>query len=296
MLPPTFTPALLRQLELLRLRSRRAFLGSRQGGHLSPKKGHGLEFSDYRQYELGDNPRHIDWGVYGRTDRLYVKRYQEEQDLRVLLVLDASPSMRPPGGEAKWELARDITMALAYIGLMEQDSVIVAALGAGASPTFTGPRAVHVVGEFIGKLNPINVAADEHFFSREVRRAGARIKFPGVAVVISDFLMSLNEIESAFRALRSKNLDITAVQVLADEVEPRVFQNELVAVDVETKERISISLAGSMREQYVQAFNAHQESLRGFFADTGVRFIETTADSDLARVMSEGLAQSGLLQ
>ena len=84
----TFTPAFLRQLELLRLRARRSYLGTRQGGHLSLKRGHGIEFSDYRKYELGDDPRHIDWSAYARSERLYIKRFREEQDLSVLLLLD----------------------------------------------------------------------------------------------------------------------------------------------------------------------------------------------------------------
>ena len=79
----TFDSSYLAQLELLRLESRNKFLGSRQGGHLSLKKGHGIEFSDYWQYEIGDNPRYIDWKAYGRTDKLYVKQFQEEQDLLV---------------------------------------------------------------------------------------------------------------------------------------------------------------------------------------------------------------------
>ena len=71
-------------------------MGMRQGGHASIKRGQGIEFSDYRQYQLGDNPRYIDWGLYGRSDKLYVKRFSEEQDLSVLIILDTSASMVTP--------------------------------------------------------------------------------------------------------------------------------------------------------------------------------------------------------
>ena len=80
--------AFLKQLELLKINSRRSFLGSRQGGHASIKRGHGIEFSDYRKYVPGDDPRHIDWNVYARTERVYVKRFQEEQDLSVFIFLE----------------------------------------------------------------------------------------------------------------------------------------------------------------------------------------------------------------
>src|SRR5262245_21429064 len=115
MLPATFTPEFLRNLELFKIKARRAYLGNRQGGHISPKRGHGIEFSDFREYELGDNPRWIDWGVYARTDRLYVRRYQEEQNLSVLVVVDASHSMRTPPEDKKWESARDLALALSYV-------------------------------------------------------------------------------------------------------------------------------------------------------------------------------------
>ncbi len=72
MLPESFTPQFLKQLELLKLNARRSFLGSRQGAHLSQKRGHGIEFSEYRKYELGDNPRYIDWGVYAQGIDNYI--------------------------------------------------------------------------------------------------------------------------------------------------------------------------------------------------------------------------------
>ena len=101
-LPEAFTPEYLRQLELLRIRARRAFLGTKQGGHVSLKRGHGIEFSDFRQYQPGDDPRHIDWSVFARSERLYVKQFQEEQDLTVLLLIDSTASMVTPSNEKKW--------------------------------------------------------------------------------------------------------------------------------------------------------------------------------------------------
>jgi len=80
-----FTPGFFRRLQQLKIQTRRSYLGSRSGSHISKRRGHGLEFSDYRTYVPGDDFRHIDWGVYGRTDRLYVKEFREEQELQVLL-------------------------------------------------------------------------------------------------------------------------------------------------------------------------------------------------------------------
>ena len=91
-----FTPSFFRRLQQLKIRTRRALLGSRQGTHLSQRRGQGLEFADYRPYTAGDDYRHIDGGIYGRTHRLYVRELRAEHDLNVLVCLDASLSMAYP--------------------------------------------------------------------------------------------------------------------------------------------------------------------------------------------------------
>ncbi len=87
MIPTLFTKEYFQQLETAKIRARKKFLGARQGGHISPRKGQGLEFSDYRQYELGDNPRNIDWNVYARSDRFVIKRFQEEESRSFLFMI-----------------------------------------------------------------------------------------------------------------------------------------------------------------------------------------------------------------
>jgi len=294
MLPSSFTPQFLNQLELFKIRARRSFLGSRQGGHLSPKRGHGIEFSDYRQYELGDNPRHIDWGVYGRTDRLYVKRFQEEQDLRVLLVVDGSASMGQDSTDPKWERARDIALALGYIALMEQDTVSAAILGSRTSPVLSGPRAVHQLGALFDRLVP----GGEGHFARDIQRAAAQIKFPGVAVVISDFLCPFEEVERGFNALRSRNLDITAVQILSDE-DLRPFErggDSAIAIDRETSERVDVHFTPELRAEYQQILEDHCEQLRDFCAGARISYALALTSESLGDWLQNILPRVGILR
>ena len=105
----TFSPSFFKRLQQLKIHTRRTFLGSRQGGHLSLRRGHGLEFADYRLYTSGDDFRHIDWGIYGRTDRLYVKQFREEQDLNVFFLIDASQSMDFPQNENKFKMCLNLS-------------------------------------------------------------------------------------------------------------------------------------------------------------------------------------------
>src|ERR1051325_8840565 len=116
--PPPWRPlprAFLTRCEPLRLRARRRFLGRRKGSHLSPRRGTSLEFADYRSYSAGDDPRSVGWGLYARTDRLYVKVFQEEEDLFGYVFFDASASMAHPAEDRKFEAATALGLALCYV-------------------------------------------------------------------------------------------------------------------------------------------------------------------------------------
>jgi len=292
MLPEIFTPELLNTLELFHIQAKRAYLGTRQGGHVSIKRGHGIEFSDYRKYELGDNPRHIDWGVYARSDRLYVKRFQEEQDLSVLIVLDTSASMVTPT-TGKWEMARNIGLALAWIALMQQDTVTMAAPGHLVVPRASGARAIHHLGARFSELN-VDGRGD---FLDSVRQAVNAIRFPGVAIFISDLLMPLADIQAVFNLMRAKNLDITAIQVLSPEdLEPLKGTEEAIVVDSETGEEIPISLAGAQRGEYEFLLEQHNRRLSELFAGGRISFTRVRSDEPLSDVVINNLPRTGLIK
>lgn len=291
MLPPSFTPEYLRTMELLKLRARRAYLGTRQGGHLSPKRGHGIEFSDYRKYELGDNPRHIDWGVYGRSDRLYVKRFQEEQELTVMIVLDTSNSMRTPTG--KWEKARDIALSLAYIALLEQDTVVLSAPGYLTSPHYHGGRAFHHIGKTLMELEPTGIQD----LVSGVHRSISSVGFPGVAIFISDLLIPFEQTRAICNSMRAKNFDTTVIQVLSSEdLDPLSSEDSAVAVDSETGKEVPLSLNSEFREDYSVLLKEHNEKLADYFAGTRIGYAQTRAEDPLRQTMTEKLAKVGLLQ
>ena len=129
MLPEPFTPAFLNQLETLRLRTRKEFLGGHSGSYGSPRRGTSLEFADYRRYVPGDDLRYLDWGIYARSDRLYVKLFREEVDLFAYLFIDASASMAFPSVREKFLPASHIGAALSYVVLANHDHVKIHLLG-----------------------------------------------------------------------------------------------------------------------------------------------------------------------
>ncbi len=293
MLPETFTPEFLRQLELLKIRSRRAYLGSRQGGHVSPKRGHGIEFSDYRMYELGDSPRWIDWGVYARTDRLYVRRYQEEQNLSILIIIDTSASMLALPEDRKWERAVEMALVLSYVGLMEHDSIVVAAPGYYLSPRLSGAKAIHTLGSALQKVRPDGRAVD---FAYEFSRAASHVRFPGVAVFISDLLMPIVDVRRLFSVLLARNLDVTALQILGPaDTDPLEQSAEVIAVDSENGEELQLALDPDQRAHYQHLLAAHNAQLQEFFAERRVGFVRTSSKAALREYVATVLEQSGLL-
>lgn len=293
MLPESFTPDFLSQLELLRIRSRRAFLGSRQGGHVSPKRGHGIEFSDYRKYEAGDNPRHIDWGLYARTDRLYVKRFQEEQDLHVLIVVDTSASMGVPAEDTKWETARDIALSLAYVALMEQDSVTISALGRFHSPPFYGGRGIHALGRMLCEVKP----GGGKNFETDMQQAASRVRFPGVAIVISDFLMPFGVLETWFLSLRAKNLDITAIQVLGrGDITPLENEHSALAIDSESGTEIELVMDETERRDYGVLLMQHNQLLKTYLFESRIPYALALSSQNLVDIVRGSISETGLLR
>lgn len=292
-LPERLTPSFLKRLELLRMHSRRAFLGSRQGGHISLKKGHGIEFSDYRRYSLGDNPRHIDWGVYGRSDKLYVKRFQEEQDLPFLVVLDKTFSMMRPEHDGKWEMARDIALSLTYIAFLQHDRVRIGIPGSQLSAQYQSPRALHRLAH---ELEQCPSPSPEEFF-RGLPAVLQRFRFPGMAVFLSDFLFPLEHLEKIIKSFQAKNLDSTFIQILgaADRglsINPDAHR----LLDAESGSYLDLEFSREIRDEYHHLLDGHLQSIRQMCHSSHIRFFSFSSDEDIESIMCIELPRAGFLR
>src|ERR1700728_3091763 len=133
-LPAEFTPDFIARLDQLRIRTRQRYAGMGRGMHLSPKRGSSLEFNDYRHYSPGDDFRYIDWGLYGRTDKLYIKLFKEEEDLLTYIFIDASASMGFPERDRKFESAIATALAIAYVALASGDRVMIRVIAGRGTP------------------------------------------------------------------------------------------------------------------------------------------------------------------
>ena len=223
----------LTQLDRLALVSRRVFRGRARGERKSPRKGMSVEFSDYRQYGVGDDLRYVDWNIYGRLDRLYLKLFVNEEDLCLHLLLDGSGSMSF-GDPPKLRYAARLAAALGFVGLVNLERVGVAVvrdrMAEGWSPTRGRAQFLPLV-DFAGRLR----AGGPTGLSEGLTAYALRSREAGVAVLISDLLDPAGY-ERGLKALLERRFDVHVIHVLAREEMDPTLAGDLRLTDVETGE------------------------------------------------------------
>ena len=295
MLPEPFTPQFLTQLETLRLRTRKEFLGSHTGNYSSPRRGTSLEFADYRRYAPGDDLRYLDWGIYARTDRLYVKIFREEVDLFAYVFIDASASMAFPSREQKFLPAAHVALALSYVILANQDHVKLHVLSehGSASPFYRGRRRMADCVDFATGANvggALDLAASLSGHLQRMRR-------PGKAILISDFLMPAAAYQQGLNLLRAFNLDIAAIQVLTrQEVDPDFPAGSLALIDSESQREIRHQWNGNARRDYQTRLAYHNLELKSFCHQSGIHYLLYVNDRDLSDFIFATLPAIGLFK
>jgi len=289
-------PATLRKLDALTLHTNRSLRGFRIGNHRSASRGQGIEFADYRNYIAGDNPRNIDWGVYGRTEKLYVRTYTEEQNLSVLIYLDSSNSMRCTTNSDKWDWATNVFAALGYIGIRDRERVLISS-GIFNAPVSVGnlPELRSVTERLINAPKySTNLSLLPEVELQTLSNTLSKLKTPGIGIILSDFLMPLADIQQIVLRFVSHNFDITAVQIISDQdLAPFGNANYGTALDSETGEELIVSVEPN---QYLKHLNQHYDQVSLLLQKNGARFIRSTAKKDLFEFLSRNIRKSGILR
>ena len=296
MLPEPFTANFLTRLETLRLRTRKEFLGGQSGSYSSPRRGTSLEFADYRRYAPGDDLRYLDWGIYARTDRLYIKVFREEVDLFAYMFIDASASMAFPSRAEKFLPASHVALALAYVILANHDHVkfhLLQGAAGRASQFYRGRRRMADCLNFATSVTPggaLDLAPSLGEHLKKLRR-------PGKAILISDFLMPAANYQQGLNVLRAFNLDIAVIQVLSrQEVDPDFPNGSLALVDSETQEEIRYRWNGDVRRNYQSKLVHHNLEIRSFCHLSGIHYSLYVTDRDLGDFVFATLPAIGLFK
>ena len=292
-LPSLISSELLGKLELLRMHTRRQFFGQRQGRHLSLRKGLGIEFADYRKYELGDNPRHIDWGMYGRSDKLYVKTFKEEEDISILIVLDGSASMRTSVSGQKWERAQSLAMSLAYVGLLGRDRVSVHIPGVLETSFVSHPSAIY---QLASQLASVEFKEDAHdSIKKDFRVSLERLRSPGLLFFLSDFLFGQETLTDLVKSVQGKNVEASFFAVLADEdLSLKDLPDDFVAEDSEFFNEVECARQRSIDEEYEFLSTKHFSQISEGLHDAGIRFSMFEEKSDLSEYLFQTLPPTGI--
>jgi uncharacterized protein (DUF58 family) len=295
-LPEEFTPEFIARLEQLRIKTRREYVGLGKGSHLSPRRGSSLEFSDFRHYSLGDDFRYIDWGLYGRTDKLYIKLFKEEEDLLTYIFIDASASMAFPPRDRKFAAAIATALAVAYVALASGDRVMIRVLGGMGSPpapTFVYGR--HRIVELGRVLNAIQPAGEVDL-APALAREMVSIRRAGKVFVISDFLVLLNSVERALGIFRAANMDVSAVQILGGaELDGQGLQGDVEVVDAESGERVRVAIGQRQRAQYRATLLRLAHEIQRFCFRSGLRYAMHTTDQNFHDFFLHAATHLGLV-
>ncbi len=281
------------KLEQLDIVSRRIFAGRMKGERRSKRKGQSVEFADYRNYVVGDDLRFLDWNVYGRLERLFLKLFFEEEDLHVNVLIDMSRSMEY-GSPAKALYAKRVAAAIAYIGLVNYNRVTVCAFSDRYGPEMAGVRGrrlIHQVLEFLGDVEAEGAGnmsgACRHFAIRHPQR--------GVVLVLSDF-MDKGGYETGLRYLIGRHYDLYCIQMLSpEEIEP-TLTGDLRLVDVEDEDIAEVTISRALINRYKQNLTAYCQQLRDFCTRRGVSYMFTSTQVPFDQLVLSYLRKRGLLR
>jgi uncharacterized protein (DUF58 family) len=300
------TPELLRRLEQFQLLAARRSKSSARGERRSKARGQSVEFADFRSYVAGDDFRHLDWNLYGRLDKLFLKLYEEERELPVRIFLDASESMTF-GAPPKFDFARQVAAAVGYVALCGFDRVTMhifpepdpaapnvdaAALSAelAARGGLRSVRGRKSSLQFFQNLSQITArgAAD---LNEGLRRGALSSRQTGVAVVLSDFLDPAGY-ESGLTALIGRGFQVNAIQILApEELNPGTY-GDLRLVDCETGGMQEVTFGKYRLKAYQQTVQNFCQRLREYCTGRGMSFFSVSSETPLEQLLLKQLRQA----
>jgi len=290
---PPLDLALLHDLPSLELRARYMMEGFLTGLHRSPQKGFSVEFAEYRAYQLGDDLRRVDWRLYGRTDRLHVKQFEHETQLRVFLVLDTSASMaytsNPAARLRKIDFARTVLAALGLLALRQGDAFGLALIGADLEDYLKPKASQPHWRTALGHLDAIQTGGTTGL-AKGLTSLAELLPRRSLVVIASDFYENTAALNAALRRLRFDHQEIIAFHTL-DPVEIDLNEDwHGIFVDAETGQRLNLD-AVAVRQGYRKRFQAFLEQTQTSFLDQAGDYSLLRTDADPMSALGNYLAR-----
>lgn len=309
--------SLIARLSALDLTSRKILSGKLKGERRSKRRGQSVEFADHRQYVVGDDLRHIDWNIFGRLDRLFLKLFLEEEDLSLHVIIDASGSS-DAGNPSKFVFMQQVALALSYVGLVNLHRVTVSVIGglntgraedAGGTPPVAtdstrdaniltqlrdlrGRRRLQDLARFLIGTIP---GGGGDAFTEACKRIAITRRGKGVMLVLSDFFVK-EGYDTALRLLVGRGYDVYALQVLSpQELEPDIG-GDLRLKDCEDGDVAEVTISAPLLKKYKANLTAYCNRLRDFCARREIIHLLVPSSTAVDVVVLDYLRRRGLVK
>lgn len=278
------TPAAINAMGRLPLLARTVVEGFITGLHTSPFHGFSVEFTEHRKYTPGDPLRDLDWVVYGRTDRYYIKRYREETNLRCRILLDASASMGfASQATSKLEYACRLAACLAYLAIRQRDAVGLTVCHAeGVSEIPPAARPAHL-GRIMELLETTRAGGNPSIASA-FHETAERMRRRGLVIAISDLLDPEEELIGALRHLRHRHHDVILFHLMDPAEEELPYRHISEFVDMETGESLMAD-PQTLRQQYREAIGDFRQRYRRACSDSAIDYMEVNTAEPFTRLL-----------
>lgn len=270
--PRTFLdPAVLARLLPLPLNSRHAMLGNVSGKHRSPVRGSSIEFAQYRKYVPGDDTRRLDWRMWGRSDRYYIKEFEADTNLRLCLIVDASGSMafKQPG-DTRMDYARRLAGSLAYLAAEQGDAVGLWTMNAKTQHEIPAKRGASHLGLVLDSLAGLQ-AVGETRLVQSLHAAAEKIPQRALVCIVSDLFVSPAELKPALQHLRFRKHDVAVFHLLAQQEIDFDFDRPARFVDLEGNEPV-LADPTDIARQYRDAVRQYLADIDDLIRTTGIDY------------------------
>ncbi|MFJ8261710.1 DUF58 domain-containing protein [Rummeliibacillus sp. NPDC094406] len=272
------------------LQSRSRIRGQHKGSHRSHRFGSSLDFSDFREYHPGDDVRQLDWNIYARTEKYFIKRFLDEQEMRVHILLDTTKSMVQ---DDKWELAKLLTAALGSMVLNKDDHLSFSYVTDTPVPPFRrkGASFQYAFEQTVAKL-------ENHIVNKSFANNAMNIvpKDSTILIIISDGLEPIEEWQAFLKQTPKVAGDVRFLQLqTAQEIAPN-FTGDVQLVDVETKEPLNVSMSQNVTTSYKQLREAHQQQLEALCHQYGIAFLPVKTYDGIQHILFQQLTKAYWIQ
>lgn len=292
---PLLSPEFIAKLDRLDILSRKMLAGKVKGERRSKRKGQSVEFADYRNYVAGDDLRFIDWNLYARLEKLFLKLFMEEEDLSVYILADMSKSC-DYGQPDKAHYIKQVAAALGYVALVNHNRLRVVAMGGGGevpaeqTPALRGRGDVAQLMDFVGRLQAEGASNLAEVCRWFVQRHPSK----GVCIVLGDFF-DKGGYEAGLRYLAAGRYDLYCIQILSpQEIDPDL-QGDLKLLDMEDGETAEVSITRPLIQRYKQNLNAYCLAVRQYLARRGGTYLFTSTASPFDALVLKYLRERGLV-